>query len=101
MADRARQAVETHDDKDVAGADLFHEAGELGARARGAGAVLLEDRLAACAAQLVGLGVGRLVFGRDAGIAEEAAGGGWPALSLLLKNFNLKHLAKIQYAILA
>ena len=76
VADRAGEAVEAHDDEDVAGGDLAHELGEDGPGARGAGAVFLVDDVASGGAQFVDLGVGRLLLGGDAGVAEKANGGG-------------------------
>ena len=55
--------------------DLAHKLGQHRPSARGAGAVLLMDDLAAGGAQLVDLRVGRLLLGGDAGVADEAAGG--------------------------
>ena len=75
MADRARQPVEADDDEHLAALDLANELGEHRPGARGAGAMLLVNDCAAGGAQLVELGVGRLLLGRDAGVADEAAGG--------------------------
>ncbi len=73
MADGSRQTIQAHDDEDIASADLAHQPGKFWPCARGAGAVLLKNLRAAGGAQLVGLGVGRLILGRDAGVAQKAA----------------------------
>jgi len=75
VADGAGEAVEAHDHEDIAGADLAHQPGEDGAGARGAGAVFLVEDLVAGGAKFVDLSVGGLVFGGDAGVADEASGG--------------------------
>jgi len=59
MADRAGEAVEPHHNEDIAGLDLPHQAGELGAGARGAGAVLAEDHIAVGGGEFVGLRIRR------------------------------------------
>ena len=63
MADRARQAVEPHDDEGVALADVAEQAGEHRAGAIGAGGVFLEDFVASGGVQFVALGVRTLIIG--------------------------------------
>jgi hypothetical protein len=82
VADRARQAIEAHDHEDVAASDLAQQPGEERPGARGAGAVLLVDDLAAGGAKFVDLRVGGLVLGRNAGVADQASGGGMAWLQL-------------------
>ena len=73
MADRARQTVEAHDDQGIAGGDFPDELGEGRAGARGAGAVLLDDGLAAGSAQFHLLRFGGLFVRGDARIADKPA----------------------------
>ena len=61
MAARSGQAVEPHDDEDVAGLDFPHEAGELRASARRAGAGFAKNHVAAGGREFVGLRLRRLV----------------------------------------
>ena len=70
MADGAGEAIEADDDEDVAGGDFAHQLRQHRPRARGTGAMLLMDKVAAGRLKLVDLGVGRLILGRDAGIAD-------------------------------
>lgn len=89
--DRTRQAIEPHDDEGVAGADLAHDFGEGRAGARGAGTVLLDDRLAAGRAQLYLLRFGRLLVRGDARIADKPAL--WSTESAILRvNGHLERL---------
>lgn len=91
VADRTRQAIEPDDDERVAGADLADDFGEGRADARGAGSVLLDDRLAAGRAQLHLLRFGRLLVGRDARIADQP--GLWSTGSAILRvNDHLQRL---------
>ncbi len=65
MADRSGEAVETHDDEDIAGGDLAQQLCQHRAGARGAGSVLLMDDTAAGGLQFVDLGVVGLILGRN------------------------------------
>ena len=76
MADRAGQAVEPDDNQSVAAADLAEDPSEHRPVAVGTGGLLLVNRGAPGGAELVGLGIGALIFGGDAGVADQAAGGG-------------------------
>src|SRR3954466_785054 len=51
-----------------------HRPGQLGARPVGARRLLLEDDLAAGGAEVVELAEGRLILGRDAGVADQGHG---------------------------
>ncbi len=65
MADRSGEAVETHDDEDIAGGDLAQQLCQHRAGARSAGSVLLMDDTAAGGLQFVDLGVVGLILGRN------------------------------------
>jgi hypothetical protein len=71
MADRAGKPVEPDDDQRVAGGDIAQQARQHRARAVGAGGVFLVYGGAAGGAQFVGLRIGALFLGRDAGVADQ------------------------------
>ena len=73
VADRTGETIEADDHQDVAGVDFVQKLGQHRPSARGAGAVLLMDGLAAGRPELVDLRVGRLLLGRDAGVADQPA----------------------------
>ena len=72
LTDRARRSRRTTTRTSPARISRISRASSGRARER-AGAVLLKNRRAAGGAQLAGLGVGRLILGRDAGVAQKAA----------------------------
>ena len=74
MAHRSGQAIETHYNQDVAGLDFPHEAGELRASARRAGACFAKNHVATGGREFVGLRLRRLVLGRNPRVARAAIG---------------------------
>src|SRR5208283_3218451 len=79
VADRAREAVQPDHDQGLAWANVAQKASQHRSFAVGAGGVLFQDRVTACRAELVELGIRALLLGGDPRIADQAArGGGFP-----------------------
>ena len=75
VADRAGEAIEADDGEGFAGADIAQQAAEHGPASIGAGGTLFEHSGAAGGAEFVKLRIGALLFGGDAGVADQPAGG--------------------------
>ena len=89
VADRAGEAIEADDGEGFAGADFAEQAGKDRAGSIGARGMLFEHGLAAGGAEFVELRVGALLFGGDAGVADQAVGGG-----SVLRGFR-RHSARV------
>jgi len=71
MRERARQPVDAHDHQHVPSTDPMQQLCQFGTGAVRPGRLLFKDLGASSGAQLVLLGIGGLVLGRHAGIADE------------------------------
>ena len=68
-----REAIQPDHDESLASTDIVQEPREHRPIAVGTGGMLLEHDDAACGAQLIELGIGALVFGGNARIADQTA----------------------------
>ncbi len=83
VADGPCEAIQPDHDQGLAGTDVAQKAGQDRTTTVGAGAMLLEDRIAAGRARLIELRIGALFLGGDPRVADQAAScGGFPGFWL-------------------